>query len=538
MVKRITHSLAFLVTLLVLVVGGAVMFTAGGPKPIAWLKPMIERAMQVQGAPYKVTIGEALIDWRSLSRFGAIRLSRVEWQSLDGQVFATLPEMDATLRLPNLLIGEVSLGSVTVYNPKLFLVRDEQGEIKLGLQEDRAILTLQELFAPMMAPNEEDEKTAIRLPFKRFAIENAYMQMTDIKTGSKLISSPFSLRVGRDDDGIYGAMSMPFLRKDATKDTTTHYVAGTAQWNRDTEESVASFTFEHMPADMICMFASCGPVSDVSGKVSGTIKLGLNKKQALENADITMSTTRATLDVPEWFPEPLDIREGLVSARLSNHAKQWVVNELNLKFPDTIVKATGNGMKHEDGWAVQATSEVTALPMNKLYKYWPLMLSPESRTWVTNHITDGIARKATLEVSLQPQDFGAEFYPDHAIHSVIDAENLTINYLKGFPLATGVNGHVVFTGETMEGSASTGKILTGTVIAGSRVRVKNLNTPATPMEAELKVSAPAGDVAALLALKHFTFEDALKLNPETMQGTVDGQLALKFDAFSGDPDGE
>ncbi|MBN8543240.1 MAG: AsmA-like C-terminal domain-containing protein [Alphaproteobacteria bacterium] len=543
MVKRITHSLAFLVTLLILIVGGAVILTAGGPKHISWLKPTIERALQVKGSPYKVSIGDVVIDWRSLNRFGAIRLTRVEWQSLDGQVFATLPEMDATLRLPNLLIGDVSLGSVTVYNPKLFLVRDEQGEIKLGLQEDSAILTIQQLLAPMMAEDEQaeeddDSAASIRLPFKRFAIENAYMQMKDMKSGSKLISSPFSLRVGRDDDGIYGAMSMPFVRKDTSKNATTHYVAGTAQWSRETKESIASLSFEQMPADMICMFTSCGPVSDVKGKVSGSIKLGFNKKHVLENADITMNTARTILTMPEWFPKPLDIREGLISARLSKNAKQWLVHELNLKLPDTVIKASGNGMKHADGWAVQVTAGLTSLPMNALYKYWPMMLSPESRTWVTTHITEGIARKATLQISLQPQDFSAEFYPDHAIRSEIDAENLTVDYLKGFPPATGVNGHVVFTGETMEASTTTGKVLTGTTIAGSRIRVKNLNAPSTPMEAELKVSAPARDVASLLALKHFVFEDALKLNPETIQGTVDGQLALKFDAFSGNPDGE
>ena len=494
--------------------------------------------MQVKGAPYKVRIGEAVIDWRSLSRFGAIRLIDVEWQSLDGQLFASLPEMDATLQLPNLLIGEVSLGSVTIYNPKLFLVRDEQGELKLGLEENSAVLSVQQLLAsiPMISNQDKNTKTAIHLPFKHFAIENAYMQMTDINTGGKIISSPFSLRIGRDDKGIYGAMSMPFLRKDISKSTTTHYVEGTVQWTHETKESLAHLNFEHVPVDTICMITSCDLVREMKGEVSGTIALKFNKKRILENSDITLKITHALFDIPKWFPQPLDIREGVISAHLANNAEQWVVNEMNLTLPDTVMKVAGNGMKHTDGWAVQVSASLTSLPMNTLYKYWPLVLSSQSRAWVTTHITEGIARKATLEVSLQPQDFKSRFYPDHAIRSEIDAENLTINYLKDFPPATGVNSHVVFTGETMKATASTGKLLTGTMVDGSRIWIPNLNTPATPMEAKLKISAPARDGATLLALKPFAFEDALKLNPDTIQGTMNGEISLKFNAFGNNLD--
>lgn len=547
MVKPITHAFKLLLTVLALLLVIVMMFMAAGPKRIEWLKPMIEKALEGRNSPFRVNVGEVVLDWGTFKRLGTVRLSRVEWQNPDGQVFATLPELDATLSLPYLLIGNVSLRSITIDGPRLFLVRDEEGIVRLGLEESRALLTLDEFIAPMMAPHDDDEDTndkllsdnkMVRLPFKRLAIENAYMQMKDAKTGTTLISSPFSIRMGRDFSGAYGAISMPFvLEEEKTKKATKHYIDGSAQWSRTTNEATAHVQFDKMPGHLPCTFTSCGPVKNVEGEFSGKISLGFGRNFRLKNADIVVDTLNSKLDIPEYFAEPLDIKKGFMSARVTERGKHFVLNELNLKLRDTNFMGHGNAIKHREGWSAQINAEAGPVPMKKLYKYWPLTMAPESRKWVTTEISDGLARKATLQVTLQPQDFKQEHFPDHFLLSEIDAENLTVNYLPGFPPVKGAHGHVKFTGETMDASVSSGTVLTGTKVAGSRVYIPNLNAPSTPMEAHLQVSGPARDAATLLALEHFKFEDALQLNPEALGGDVEGHLKLGFEAFSGNTDG-
>lgn len=492
--------------------------------------------------PYRVSIGDAMIDWRSLAKLGTIKLSRVDWESLDGQVFATLPEIDATLSLPHMLIGRAALRSITINGPRLFLIRDEAGIVRLGLEENRAILTLDQLMAPLLASDGSSAKsssnTQLRLPFKRFAIEDAYMQMKDAKTGAMLVSSPFAIRAGRDRSGAYAALSMPFVMEEGKKASTTHYIDGSAQWSSNTGESVAHLQFEKMPGYLACMFTGCGPVKKLDGQFSGKLSLGFGKSFQLRSADIVLDTVDATLEVPEWFAEALEVKKGYVSARVTERGRHVVLNQMNLKLRDITLSATGNAVKRREGWAAQINAETGVVPIKKLYKYWPLGLAAESREWVITQITDGMARKANLSVSLQPQDFEQEFFPDHFLRSEIDAENLTINYLPGFPPIKGVNGKVIFTGETMDATTSTGTLLSGTSIAGSRIYIPDLNAAGTPMEANLKLAGPARDVAELLKLEHFPFEDALALNPETIGGDVEGHMKLGFDAFSGESDGE
>jgi|GEM_PF-5744528 len=540
MVKPITHGIKLLLVTLLLLLVSLMMFMASGPKQIPWLKPVIEKALSGKNSLYRVTIADAVIDWRSLERLGSIRLTRVEWESLDGQVFATLPEIDATLSLPHMLVGRAALRSVTLNEPRLFLVRDEQGEIKLGLEEDRAVLTLKQLMAPMLADDDDDRDTKmVRLPFKRFAIENAYMQMKDVASGGTLVSSPFTIRVGRDYSGAYAAISMPFVLEDEkSRKSTSHYIDGSAQWTRITGESIAHLQFDKVPGYLACMFTSCDPVKKVDGEFSGKVDLGFGKNFKLKDADITMNTTNSIIDAPEYFAEPLDIKKGYLSARVTDRAKQWVLNELNLKLKDTNFAAKGNAMKHTEGWSAQINAEAGPVPMKKLYKYWPVFLAPESREWVTTNIVAGVGRKATLAVTLQPKDFKQEVFPDHFLVSEIDAENLTINYLPGFPPVKKVNGHVKFTGMTMDARPTSGEVLTGTKVIGGSVSIPDLNAPSTPMKVDLNVTGPARDVATILAQEHFPFEDALQLNPEKIQGDVQGNIKLGFDAFSGKPAGQ
>lgn len=549
MVKPITRILRLLLITLVFGVVIIMLLMASGPKRIEWLKPMIEKALEGKNSPYRVTIADAVLDWGSLNRIGTIRLTRVEWESLDGQVFATLPELDATLSLPYLLIGNVSLRSVTINKPRLFLVRDEQGDVRLGLEESRALLTLEQFMAPMMAPHEDDADEAdekklsddkmVRLPFRRFSIENAYMQMKDVKSGTTLISSPFSIRVGRDYAGAYASLSMPFLlEEENSKEATKHYIDGSAQWSRTTNEATAHLQFDKMPGYLPCMFVKCDPVTEVEGEFSGKVSLGFGRNFKLKDADIVVDTVNSKLTIPEYFAAPLEIKKGFASARVTDRGKHFVLNDLNLKLRDTNFMATGNAVKHKEGWSTQINAQAGPVPMKKLYKYWPITMAPDSREWVTTQITDGLARKATLAVTLQPQDFKQENFPDHFLVSEIDAENLTVNYLPGFPVVTGANGFVRFTGETMDAKVTSGTAMTGTAVAGSRVYIPNLNAPGTPMETDLTVAGPARDVATLLKLEHFAFDDALELNPETIQGDVQGHVKLNFDAFSGNPSGE
>jgi hypothetical protein len=80
-----------------------------------------------------------------------------------------------------------------------------------------------------------------------------------------------------------------------------------------------------------------------------------------------------------------------------------------------------------------------------------------------------------------------------------------------------------------------GTMLNGTKINKAVLWCPELMSDHNPMETTLSISAPAPDVVTLLALKQFPFDDKFGLNAKTIKGSVDADLALKFNAFSNNP---
>ncbi|MFO0109029.1 MAG: hypothetical protein ACK52W_00620 [Alphaproteobacteria bacterium] len=144
MVKSITHGFKVFFVALVLLAVAVLLFFATGPKELPWIKPRIERAMVPQGAPYRVTIGGVTMDWQTLRRVGTLSLNSVEMRGLDGQIMASLPRIDVTLQVLPLVTGQIALKQITVVAPSLYMVREVSGELRLGLEENRPVLTVTE----------------------------------------------------------------------------------------------------------------------------------------------------------------------------------------------------------------------------------------------------------------------------------------------------------------------------------------------------------------------------------------------------------
>jgi hypothetical protein len=136
---------------------------------------------------------------------------------------------------------------------------------------------------------------------------------------------------------------------------------------------------------------------------------------------------------------------------------------------------------------------------------------------------------------LTPEELAAENFSDDAVLATADARDITFEYLSGFPLVEKMNGFAKFTGTTVKVEGQGGNLLAGTKVSSAVLWIPDLNHPNIPMEATVTLTAPAGDAATMLSLKHFSFDDAIGLDPAQIRGQTEATLKLKFNAFSNTP---
>lgn len=518
-VWKLCKLLLFLVLLLVLF---AVVWLRQGPKSLNWAKPTILNHLNNPQNSYQVAVGDMAIDWRNISRLGLVRLKDVRLTGRDGATFAALPEIYVSLDIIGFLPNRRVLNSIYLPKPKLYLTRDKQKQLRLGLQGGDAPM------APLVTV--KNEKPAApwngKLPFRKIAIDDFTVVISDEVSGKTLTSKHGVVQLNRRFGYYSGKLELPFTydKKRGVLMAKLH--------SSDWETHELNATLKYVPSDYLCMLVACPGGLELSGIVEGNITLGLDGRFRPYGGEGTLSTDSLTVTAPEWFPEPLRMKQSSVALSASDDMQRITLNKLELDMEDVYLTATAKARKREDGWHVNAHAQADKLPVGKLYKYWPQTLASNSRQWVTDSLSVGMAENSSLDLKLTPQDFTSPTLSDQALDATVHAKGMTVHYIPDFPEVTGVDGVVKFTGKTITIDAAGGTLLAGTSLSNTRVRFTDLHAPGTPMEVETTLNAPASDAATFLKLEHFAFDDGLELNPAKIKGTVEGTVKLGFDAFS------
>lgn len=524
--KPLWTLLKLLLLVVLLVAIFAAVWLRQGPKSLNWAKPTLLSYVNSGNTPYTIDIADAAIDWRSLAKFGLVRLQHVTFTGRDGTVFASLPEIYVSLDIIGFLPHRRMLNTIYLPHPKLYLTRDKDKNLRLGLSDEAS--------APLATIEREHEaarkSSGGKLPFRNLRVDAPTIVILDEITGKRLSSTNGSIRLQRLFGHYDGQIDLPFTYGEAKGS-----IRGVVDSVRR-DEHILTLTLTGVPTDYTCIFAHCPGGLDLSGIIGGEVSLAFDDQTVLHgfDADIRMETLR--VEAPEWFPEPLEMKASSIEVRADNDLRSLAVTKLELDTADAYITGNATAEKKADGWYATGHGAVDKLDIRKLYKYWPITLAPDSRTWVTTSLKEGYGENGTLDFKITPQDISAPDLSDGAIDATVHATDMTVHYIEGFPEVKQVNGIVKFTGTTIDVAAESGTMLTGSSISNSRIFFPDLTKPATPMQIDLNLKASASDAATFLKLEHFTFDDSLALNPATIKGTAEGSIKLAFDAFSEEND--
>lgn len=531
MVKHFACGIRIFLLLVLLALAYLAIWLQGGTRDLAWAKPWLVEALNPPDAPYDISIGDVALDWRDLTRFGDVRVSNLQMARKEGSIFAVVSDVNLALDPFGFLPGRRVIHGLRIDKPHLFLTRDEQGVLRLGVEGMPETLAVDELTGFFASDDVKTEKTRSRMPFRALEVNDASLLFTDVASGASLKSEKFSFSIAREGVDLSGSLSMPFTYRDQPGSIDAGVMTQALNHTRQLNARL-----EKVPSELVCLLATCPPDMQFDGAVSGKIHLRKPPRQPIDGGSIALTTEKAVVTAPEIFAEPLKLKKASIAATAEDGLGSIAISALNLELADTKISAKADIHQQEDGWYARGDATCGKLKIGKLYKYWPLPLAPDSRAWVIGQLSKGYAERGALHFDITPADMGATMR-DEAIDATVVARDLTVDYIAGFPPVTAANGIAKFTGKRILVDIESASVLDATTVKPSTLAFTDLDVPATPMEATLNLTASASNVATMLKLPPFTFDDAVNLDPATISGSADATITLGFDAFSGDAEG-
>lgn len=533
-ITRCSRCLVVMICVALLVFMSTAYWLHGAERSLAFAKPWILARLNPPDAPYAIDFTDASVDWRDLTQLGHIRIRQVSLSKREGALFATLPQVEITIDPLGFLPGRHLLGGVWLDRPRIFMIRTAEGEIELGLEDSTNSMPLKELFSTTTSAMPADDATAVdetkivKLPFHAFYVRNAALDFADEKSGTSIISHDFSMKLVREAHGLEARLIFPFQYEDeaAQLDARLHTIGQLQSLQLD-------IGLTRAPAKLLCVFGLCPDRVEGEGPVSGIVGVTLRPDGVPTGVQVDLTTNRAVLNAPELFEKPLKLGPSHLKAYSTAASHTITIEATKLALEDTTIDLSGTAHNEpEVGWTVNLNATTGPLDVTKIRYYWPLSMAPDSRLWVTSKMKSGRAESGVLKLRLTPEDFAAPAFADDAIDALVEARDVGFEYLPGFPEVEGMNAEVHFTGRTIRVNGSGGRLLSGTTFEKAELWMPDLLHPKNPMEATLKLSAPASDIAQFLTLEHFSFDDTARLDPSTIQGSATAEIVLKFDSFS------
>ena len=515
----------FILAILLVLIWGAI-WVQSSAHSLNFAKPWILSSLNGKDSPYSVTFDEVSIDWRSFTEFGKLHITHVTFSKREGAVFAQLPEIYATVDPLGFLPRRNILNKVILRGPHLFLTHSADGEYQFGFEEAESPMKLSELMGPAGEENTEGRQK-IRLPFRDFVLSDASVNFYDEKSNSRVITKDLDLVIQRRYGRYRGVLTIPFTYEEENGNLTAKLVPNSGR--KDYRLEVA---LTHVQGKLLCSLASCPEDMKAKGLLNADARLGMEPNGDLGAAWAHITTKDFLFTAPKWFEKPLKLGASELIASYDVAGKKVHVHDSKFTLEDTVTTLKAEAHEAEDGWYIEGVGTAGQLDVTKLYKYWPIALAPDSRAWVVSKLRSGHAAGGTARFHITPADIAKGELSDAALDADVDARDMSVDYLPGFPQIEHLNGQVHFTGTTVKIDGAGGTLLSGTKIVKALLWCPELMNPKNPMEATLTVDMPAADVAKLLEQPTFTFDDAAKLDAKTAQGNFASTLKLKFNAFS------
>lgn len=472
-----------------------------------------------------------------------------------GHVRAELPDGAVSLSLPRLLRGQVAPRQLEMAAPKLTLVRQMDGSVSLdfGLAVPEALPDAPpgpaEPTAPDMLIDILSGETAGEGPLgalERLRLVDGELTLIDRRQGAvwrlsevQAVLARRETPLGRRLPGILGQGRAKLL-------TGTRQVALGFEMESETDGAgrasglrVSAEVQPFSPAALAEAMPALAALKGAEAPVGLTLKGHLGLDGALREAEAVLSIGAGNIPLGQGA---LRLQSGRIAASLTPERLVLRGSEIRLApaaaqaggaaFAQTgavppVLRLSGGAQKAQERWAATLDLSLDALNMAELPAFWPPGLVRNTREWLVENATAGLAQDGRWRI-------GAEAAADlsevklTALSGSIAVREGVVHWLRPIPPLVGVSGTVEFTPTEVLIRAQGQQQGTAVQAREATIRFFALDTNDEQAQIEGRLQGPAGDVLSVLKHPRLKLFDKRPLEISNPTGTVEATLNLAF----------
>ncbi|MGL4241437.1 MAG: DUF3971 domain-containing protein [Beijerinckiaceae bacterium] len=234
---------------------------------------------------------------------------------------------------------------------------------------------------------------------------------------------------------------------------------------------------------------------------------------------------------------PLEVTQGILTARATQALDLFTLDALTLDGPETAIKLTGQVKKAEGGAAARLELSTGRMPVRAALAWWPGSFGAGGKTYLAGAVQDGTLGSLSILLDLTPPALRAmiaqESIPAEALKLDVAVDNASILPLDGLPPITGLAGGGQLNAQTAQFSATRGAMdLKGQskriLLSDGVVQLTKLDTLTPDIVIGFRAQTTAENAAEFLTLPALKDVFALQANPQDIRGQFDGRARIAF----------
>jgi hypothetical protein len=535
LVWRLLRWLGALTVISALLIAVFVWRLSRGPLALDFLGPYVADAIASAQPGLAAHIDHTLV---SLEQGGTVDIVArgVRLRRHDGEAQLTLPELSLGLSLRAALRGVIAPTRIVLRQPDLHLERARDGTFHIGLGEDEPSAGdwTDNLLHDLAAPPDRHGRLGY---LTQVAVRDAGLTVDDRALGVTWRAKRADASIFRSDDGIFGDMAVAVERAGGGE-TQLHsdfrYVGGQ-------DRLAIQLAFSDLrPALFASAAPALAPLAAADLPLSGQVRLELDTAALrISDAWCDLSLAAGRLVHPAFQEGAVPVTSGQLRIAYDPAKGRATVEDLSLdlggpQFHGTAtIDGLGDGLL-AGGVSVSAIDvaadlKLSEVPLERLPTLWPGRLAPKARSWVLEHVHDGIATDATAQLAAHI-DFAADAPRPVRLDSIagtLDYRGLTVDYFTGLPPLKGVDGTATFDRAHFDLVPTSGTV-NGVQLTGGTAKLSKLDTNDEEIALDLALRGALPAVLQVLDSEPLHYARALKINPAQLTGQVDGRVQFKF----------
>ena len=517
------------------VVGLLVWRLSSGPVTLDFLTPYLEAGFSDPDRGVNVRVTSTVLTWDKEEGDLDLRALDVNVRDQEGRPILSLPDVEIGFSLTALLSGTLAPTRVAIVGARITVLRKADGSFHFGdgdsaepAPEEAApelAGIIPELLAELQA---ERDPSRVMSYLRELNILDGQLLVRDEQAGVDWWAKSTNIGIRRGPTGLAGELSL-----DIAEPKEISGVRGAFSFHRASQRlDLVVNVDEVLLSDLALLSPDLSTLAGVDVAMKGTLISAFNAQGHVTNLGFDVSGGPGQIAISDLWPAPLPVRSFRARGVFDGAGDKMRIEDATLSLGSESdlgpqVGLVGSAELQSDGVVVKARATSQAIALDDLASYWPLGLSTNARSWVTENIRNGLADTAEINLDILIPDDAEQEVRAREVFGRLTYSDLSVHYLRPLPPVTEISGEATFNAKEFVLHPKGGR-LGDIAVPEGEITITGLDVVDQDIDIDIKVVGPLREKLELLDHERLDLLSSMGIEPAKASGKSDGRLRLSF----------